>query len=210
MWYTVEDIYKRANVTDSWCQSKIARFNDILSSFAVEIYDFYPRKVIERFAVAECKMKFTPTYPIAKIWGFFGKGCKVMCSLDPKDCCAGYKRLLIEELYWNNLDNNSYSIDYSTNEISLILPAWTTDAFVVYSKWFNEVKKLDDIIDIDKYTLSLLTLYMKSEYALESDNDVNMSANYYSRFQTKLKNLKAMFDNNIKYIVPWALNAANQ
>jgi hypothetical protein len=37
-----------------------------------------------------------------------------------------------------------------------------------------------------------------------------MSASYYSRFQTKLKNLKAMFDNNIKYIVPWALNAANQ
>jgi hypothetical protein len=43
---------------------------------------------------------------------------------------------------------------------------------------------------------------MKSEYALESENDINMSASYYSRFQTKLKNLKAMFDNNIKYIVP--------
>jgi hypothetical protein len=43
---------------------------------------------------------------------------------------------------------------------------------------------------------------MKSEYALESENDINASANYYSRFQTKLKNLKAMFDNNIKYIVP--------
>ena len=51
---------------------------------------------------------------------------------------------------------------------------------------------------------------MKSEYALESDNDVNMSANYYSRFQTKYKRMKEMFDNNIKYIVPWALNAANQ
>jgi hypothetical protein len=37
-----------------------------------------------------------------------------------------------------------------------------------------------------------------------------MSANYYSRFQTKLKRLKEMFDNNVKYIVPWALNAANR
>ena len=206
----VKDIYSWTNITDSGCDSKISRFNDILSSFAVEIYDFYPRKVIERFAVANCKMKFTPTYPIAKVWGFFWKGCQVQCSLDPKDCCAWYKRLLIEELYWNNLDQNSYSINYETNEISLILPAWTNDAFVVYSKAFPTVTSLNDDIEIDRYTLSLLRLYMKAEYALESDNDINMSANYRSLFQTKLKRYKEMFDNNIKYIVPWALNAANQ
>lgn len=206
----VKDIYSWTNITDSGCDSKISRFNDILSSFAVEIYDFYPRKVIERFAVADCKMKFTPTYPIAKVWGFFWKGCKVQCSLDPKDCCAWYKRLLIEELYWNNLDQNSYSINYETNEISLILPAWTNDAFVVYSKAFPTVASLNDDIDIDRYTLSLLRLYMKAEYALESDNDINMSANYRSLFQTKLKRYKEMFDNSVKYIVPWALNAANQ
>lgn len=206
----VKDIYSWTNITDSGCDSKISRFNDILSSFAVEIYDFYPRKVIERFAVANCKMKFTPTYPIAKVWGFFWKGCQVQCSLDPKDCCAWYKRLLIEELYWNNLDQNSYSINYETNEISLILPAWTNDAFVVYSKAFPTVTSLNDDIDIDRYTLSLLRLYMKAEYALEDSNDINMSANYRSLFQTKLKRYKEMFDNNIKYIVPWALNAANQ
>lgn len=206
----VKDIYSWTNITDSGCDSKISRFNDILSSFAVEIYDFYPRKVIERFAVAECKMKFTPTQPIAKVWGFFWKWCHVQCSLDPKDCCAWYRRLLIEELYWNNLDQNSYSIDYENNEISLILPAWTTDAFVVYSKAFPTVTSLNDDIDIDRYTLSLLRLYMKAEYALEGDNDINMSANYRSLFQTKLKRYKEMFDNNVKYIVPWALNAANQ
>ena len=206
----VKDIYSWTNITDSGCDSKISRFNDILSSFAVEIYDFYPRKVIERFAVANCKMKFTPTYPIAKVRGFFWKGCQVQCSLDPKDCCAWYKRLLIEELYWNNLDQNSYSINYETNEISLILPAWTNDAFVVYSKAFPTVTSLNDDIDIDRYTLSLLRLYMKAEYALEDSNDINMSANYRSLFQTKLKRYKEMFDNNIKYIVPWALNAANQ
>lgn len=206
----VKDIYLWTNITDSGCESKVERFQDILTSFSVEIYDFYPRKVIERFAVANCKMKFTPTYPIAKVWGFFWKGCQVQCSLDPKDCCAWYKRLLIEELYWNNLDQNSYSINYETNEISLILPAWTDDAFVVYSKAFPTVTSLNDDIDIDRYTLSLLRLYMKAEYALEDSNDINMSANYRSLFQTKLKRYKEMFDNNIKYIVPWALNAANQ
>ena len=73
---------------------------------------------------------------------------------------------------------------------------------MVYSKGFPKVTSLDQDIDIDRYTLSLLRLYMKSEYALESENDINMSANYYSRFQTKLKRLKEMFDNSVKYVVP--------
>jgi hypothetical protein len=73
---------------------------------------------------------------------------------------------------------------------------------VVYSKGFPKVKSLEDEIDIDRYTLSLLRLYMKAEYALESENDINMSANYRSLFQTKYKKYKEMYDNNIKYIVP--------
>lgn len=218
----VSEIYKWTNITDSGCKSKVARFNDILSSFAIEIFDFYPRKVIQRFAPADCKAQITTKYPIAKVRGFFGKWCNTWCSLDPKDCCAWYRRLLMEEMYWDNLDQNSYAIVYDDNwnsddsqdifsdKIMFKLPTWLTDAFVVYSKWFPKVQSMEDDIDIDRYTLSLLRLYMKSEYALESDNDINMSANYYSRFQTKLKRLKEMYDNNIKFIVPWALNAANK
>ena len=209
MWYTVKQIYSWTNITDSGCESKISRFNDILSSFAMEIYDFYPRKVIERFAVADCKAQITTTHPIAKVWGFFWKGCNTWCSMDPKDCCAGFRRLLMEEMYWDNLDRNAYSI-VDDNKVNVLLPSWLTDAFIVYSKWFETVSSMSDTVDIDRYTLSLLRLYMKSEYALESDNDINASANYYSRFQTKLKRLKEMYDNNIKFIVPWALNAANQ
>ena len=129
--------------------------------------------------------------------------------MDPKDCCAGYRRLLMEEMYWDNLDRNSYSI-VGDNKVNVLLPSGLTDAFIVYSKWFDTVTSMNDDVDIDRYTLSLLRLYMKSEYALESESDINMSANYLSRFQTKLKKLKEMYDNNIKYIVPWALNAANQ
>ena len=125
----------------------------------------------------------------------------------------------MEELYGDReeLDANTYSIQYDSkdgNEIvdgfTVKLPSWVSDALIIYSKGFPKVKSLDDDIDIDRYTLSLLRLYMKSEYALESENDINASANYYSRFQTKLKKLKEMYDNNVKYIVPWALNAANQ
>lgn len=203
----VEDIYSWTNISDSWCKSKIARFNDILSSFAIEIYDLYPRKYIQRFNPNVEQVK--TDYPIAKVWGFFGKGCNVWCSLDPKDCCAWFRKLLIEELYWDNLDQNSYAVVWE-KEIRVKVPNWTTNAFVVYSRGFEKVNSLDSVIDIDPYTLSLLRLYMKAEYALESENDINASANYRSLFNTKLKALKAMYDNSVKYIVPWALNAANQ
>ena len=214
----VKDIYSWTNITDSGCDSKISRFNDILSSFAMEVYDFYPRKVLERFTPADGT--YTTKYPIAKVWGFFWKGCNIGCSMDPKDCCAGYRRLLLEELYWDIdvLDANSYSVTYDNDRwnseiidtVRFKLPCWVNDVLIVYSKGFPKVTSLEQDIDIDRYTLSLLRLYMKSEYALESENDINMSANYYSRFQTKLKRLKEMFDNSVKYIVPWALNAANR
>ena len=217
----VKDIYAGTNITDSWCESKLARFSDILNSFAMEVYDFYPRKVLERFTPTNGT--YTTKYPIAKVWGFFAKWCNIWCSLDPKDCCAGYRRMLLEELYWDIdvLDANSYSVTYDDINLSddndkiidtvrFKFPCGADDVLIIYSKWFPKVTSLDDDIDIDRYTLSLLRLYMKSEYALEGESDINMSANYYSRFQTKLKRLKEMFDNNVKYIVPWALNAANR
>lgn len=219
-----KDIFVWTNISDSGCESKIARINDILSSFALEIYDLYPRKVIERFQPTSCQWEYSPKYPVARVRGFFGKWCNVWCSLDPKDCCAWYRRLLMEELYWDNLDANSYSVEYDelwsvgkwdaddkfVDTIKYRLPSWVNDALVIYSKGFPKVKSLDDNIDIDRYTLSLLKLYMKAEYALESDDDINMSANYRSLFQSKLKRIKEMYDNSIKYVVPWALNAANQ
>lgn len=214
----VKDIYSWTNITDSGCDSKISRFNDILSSFAMEVFDFYPRKVLERFTPADGT--YTTKYPIAKVRGFFWKGCNTWCSLDPKDCCAWYRRLLLEELYWDIdvLDANSYSIVYDNDKkdeeiidtVRFKLPCWVDDVLIIYSKWFPKVTSLEQDIDIDRYTLSLLRLYMKSEYALEWQSDINMSASYYSRFQTKLKRLKEMFDNSVKYVVPWALNAANR
>jgi hypothetical protein len=179
----------------------------------MEVFDFYPRKVLERFTPADGT--YTTKYPIAKVRGFFGKGCKVWCSMDPKDCCAGYRRLLVEELYWDDLDANTYSVKYwdaswQADEVSIRLPGWVSDALIVYSKGFPKINSLEDDIEIDRYTLSLLRLYMKSEYSLEWESDINMSANYLSRFNSKLKRYKEMFDNNLKYVVPWALNAANQ
>lgn len=211
MSYTVSKIYSWTNISDTGCESKLDRFNDILSSFATEVYDLYPMKTIERFTPSCGKMKITTTHPIVKVRWFFWKWCNVGCSLDPKDCCAWFRRLLMEEYYSDNIDRNSYSVVWD-NEIYLKLPScsWITDAFVVYSRWFEEVKSMDDLVDVDRNLLSLLRLYMKSEYALESSNDINMSANYKSWFNTRIKKLQDMYANQIKYITPWAFSPGNQ
>ena len=97
----------------------------------------------------------------------------------------------MEELYWDarkDLDANSYSIvfddinlsddnDKIIDTVRFKLPCGADDVLIIYSKWFPKVTSLDDDIDIDRYTLSLLRLYMKSEYALEGESDINMSAN---------------------------------
>ncbi len=206
---TAKDLFKGTSISDSWCDSKIARINDMLSMFAVEIYDLYPQKITERFAPADCKAKITTSYPIVKVFWFYWKGCQIWCSEDPKDCCAWFRRLLMEELYWDNLDQNSYAITWD-NEVTVKLPKWMSDWFITYAKWFPEVTSLDDVIEMRKEILALFRLYMKSEYSLDWDNDINMAANYTSKFNTQLKKIKDMYANVPKYFAPWALNAANQ
>lgn len=209
MLISIKDIFTGTNISDSWCDSKVARINDILANFAIETYELYPQKVVERFQPADCKWQLQTKYPIAKVRGFWWKGCNIPCSEAPEDCCAGYRKLLLEEMYWDNLDKNAYSFEYP-NTIKVFLPNWLSDAFVVYSKGFPIIHSTSDKIDIDPYMLSLLRLYMKAEYSLESDNDVNMSANYRSLFTTKLKKLQDMYMNNVKYIFPWALSYASR
>ena len=73
---------------------------------------------------------------------------------------------------------------------------------VVYSRALPTITSLNDDINIPNELVSLLRTYIRSEYALESDNDINMSANYYSRFQTRLNKLRDMYSNSIKFVVP--------
>ena len=205
----VKDLYKGTSISDSWCDSKIARVNDMLSMFAVEVYDLYPQKIIERFAPADCKAVINTTYPITKVFGFYWKGCAIWCSEDPKDCCAWFRKLLMEEMYWDNLDQNSYAVTWD-KQVTVKLPKGMSDWFIVYAKGCDEVTSLDSEIEMSKQMLALFRLYMKSEYSLEWDNDINMSANYTSKFNTQLKKIKDMYANVPKYFLPWALNAANQ
>lgn len=208
----IKEILSPLNVSDVWCNEMIDRINDLLASFAVEVHTLYPMKIIEKVPV--CDTITTTTYPITKVWGFFGKGCTIWCSLKPEDCCAWYRRLLMTELYWENLDRNSYSIINHYNEswqweIKAKYPSWTNAAFIVYSKGFPKVTSLEDEIEIDPYMLALLRTYIRSEYSLESWNDINMAANYRSMFQTRLKALQNMYDWTVKYVMPWALDEVN-
>lgn len=199
----VKDIIKPLNLSDVGCNEKIARLNDIFASFSAEIYDLYPMKVIQKFDKKETTTTITTNYPCIHIWGFFGKGCSTACSLDKWDCCAWFRRLLVEEMYWDYLDANAYSL-IDENTIKFRFAPGTSETMVVYSRALPTITSLNDDINIPNELVSLLRTYIRSEYALE-DSDLNSWANYYSRFQTRLNKLRDMYSNSIKFVVPWAL-----
>ena len=200
----VKDIISSLNLSDVWCNEKIARLNDIFAAFSAEIYDLYPMKVIQKFPKAETVTTIETVEPCIHVWGFYWKGCSVACSLDKLDCCAWFRKLLVEEMYWDYLDANAYSLIDDRHIKFRFAPA-TSDTMVIYSRALPTITSLDDEIDLPNELISLLRLYIRQEYALESDNDVNMSANYESRFNKRLNKLKEMYSNSIKFVIPWAL-----
>ena len=201
---TVKELIAPLNLSDVGCNEKIARLNDIFASFSAEVYDLYPMKVVQEFPKTTTITTITTNYPCIHVWWFFWKWCSTACSLDKLDCCAWYRKLLVEEMYWDYLDSNAYSL-VDSNTIKFRFAPSTKQTMVVYSRALPTVTSLDDEIDIPNELVSLLRTYIRSEYALESDNDINMSANYYSRFQTRLNKLKDMYSNAVKFVIPWAL-----
>lgn len=211
---TIKELIKPLSISDAGCEWKIARLNDIFASFNAEVYELYPMKVMQRFEKTNTITTIETHYPCVHVWWFFVKGCTNDCVLNKWDCCAWYKRALVEELYWvyetddQQLDANSYAI-VDINKVLFKFHPCVRDCLLVYSRWLEPIKSLDDIIDLPPEMISLLRTYIRSEYALESDNDINMSANYESRFQKRLNKLKEMYSNSVKYVVPWALTWAN-
>ena len=104
-------------------------------------------------------------------------------------------------MYGDYLDANAYSL-VDENTIKFRFAPSTSETMVVYSRALPTITSLDDNIDIPNELVSLLRTYIRSEYALESDNDINMSANYESRFQKRLNKLREMYSNSVKFVVP--------
>lgn len=213
----VSKIIEPLNLADLGCKKRIARLNDIFASFSVEVYELYPMK---RFKVFE-KNETTTTITLDKkywcihIWWFYVESCSNDCMLDKWDCCAWFKRALVDEMYWTYdwdwdewLDVNSYALINRTKVLFRFNPC-VGKCIMSYSRALPEITSLEDDIDLPEEMISLLRLYIKEEYALEWDSDVNMSANYESKFQRKFNKLKEMYSNSVKFVVPWALRKVN-
>ena len=177
---TVNQLIKPLNLSDTWCESKIARLNDILSAFAVQCYDLYTMKYSEIFNAQNCAIEILTNYPIVRVWGFLWCGC-TWCSIKPMDCCEWWAHLLVNQGFPDQLDKNSYwrePVDTKTNSkwwrIELNLPWVVTKWIVIYSRGFPTITSMSDEIEIDPITLSLLRMYIKMEYTLEANNDITM------------------------------------
>lgn len=217
---TISELVKPLNLSDTWCESKIARINDILSAFAVQCYDLYTMKYSEIFNAQNCEVTILTKYPIVRVWWFLGCGCS-WCSVKPMDCCEGWAHLLVNQGFPKQLDKNSYrweSVDTANKEvddddernwrskwwrIELNLPWSVTKWIVIYSRWFPQITKMSDTIDIDPITLSLLRMYIRMEYTLEANNDITMYSYYVKRIEARIEQINKAMGNHIQSVTPW-------
>lgn len=206
---TVNQLIKPLNLSDTWCESKIARINDILSAFAVQCYDLYTMKHSEIFNANNCAVEILTDYPIVRVWGFLWCGCS-WCSIKPMDCCEWWAHLLVNQWFPDQLDKNSYwrePVDTKTNSkwwrIELNLPWVVTKWIVIYSRGFPTITSMSDEIEIDPITLSLLRMYIKMEYTLEANNDITMYSYYVKRIEARIEQINKAMWNHIQFVTPW-------
>lgn len=216
---TVSELIKPLNLSDTWCESKIARINDILSAFAVQCYDLYTMKYSEIFNASNCEVTILTKYPIVRVWGFLGCGCNG-CSIKPMDCCEWWAHLLVNQWFPKQLDKNSYwreSEDTANNEIDddddrnfkskwwriELNLTWSINKWIViYSRWFPRITKMSDTIEIDPITLSLLRMFIKMEYTLETNNDITMYSYYVKRIESRIEQINKAMGNHIQFVTP--------
>lgn len=206
---TINQLIKPLNVSDTWCESKIARINDILSAFAVQCYDLYTMKYSELFNANNCKVDILTDHPIVRVWGFLWCGCS-WCSIKPMDCCEWRAHLLVNQWFPEQLDKNSYRwepVDTKTNSkwwrIELNLNWVVTKWIVIYSRWFPQITSMNDEIEIDPVTLSLLRMYIKMEYTLETNNDITLYSYYVKRVESRIEQINKAMWNHIQFVTPW-------
>lgn len=206
---TINQLIKPLNLSDTWCESKIARINDILSAFAVQCYDLYTMKHSEIFNAQNCAITILTDYPIVRVWGFLWCGCS-WCSIKQMDCCEGWAHLLVNQWFPEQLDKNSYRwepVDTKSSSkwwrIELNLPWVVTKWIVIYSRWFPTITSMNDTIEIDPITLSLLRMYIKMEYTLEANNDITMYSYYVKRIESRIEQINKAMWNHIQFVTPW-------
>lgn len=206
---TIQEIIAPLNLSDSWCATKIERLNDIFTNFAIEMQDCPLLRVSEKFNWTECETRIQTRYPITKIYWFYVDKCTGGCTLDTNDCCWNYKRLLVERGNGSGLPNNHYSFE-PENVVNLNTTSSIWEGLLIYNRGFKTFYSMKDTIEIDKYTLSLLRLYIKTEYALEWDNDVSTYSYYENKFTKRLEKVKAMLGNQLMFIQPWGVQIKAQ
>lgn len=61
---------------------------------------------------------------------------------------------------------------------------------------------MSDTIDIDPITLSLLRMYIRMEYTLETNNDITMYSYYVKRIEARIEQINKAMGNHIQFVTP--------
>lgn len=202
----VKDVFTSLNISDSWCKSKLERFNAIVDEFMIEAYDLQTLKIGQYFPNDwNDYTTIVPEYPLLKVWMFYGEWCNLKCAIDNDICCWKYKKLLLNEGYYDALQQNEFAIWCDDVRLKA---SWVNSGIMVYTRHLWHFTSLEDEMEIDSVTLSLLKNYMQNVYAIKENSDSNTAQYYYNRFQDLMQKANLMYKNTIKYIQPG--NALNR
>ena len=61
---------------------------------------------------------------------------------------------------------------------------------------------MSDTIEIDPITLSLLRMYIRMEYTLETNNDITMYSYYVKRIEARIEQINKAMGNHIQFVTP--------
>lgn len=185
------------------CTKKIQVVNMALEYLWNIVY-FFPWMVVSEDVDISLWLHQTE-FPIYKVMWWFGIWCSD-CIVDNEMCADSWCDSYCRWRYWympymrnvshtSHLQNSEYQLNcFWEKNITYVLPHWTTDAYVVYTKYFDRIKDINEQLPIPRYLLPALTLLIAYFNAV-NNNDENI-AYYMNDFTSYIQQLARAFQND--------------
>lgn len=201
---TVKEFFEQSGISledKVDCTKKLQVINMALEYLWNIVY-FFPWMVVSEDVDVRVGVHTTKE-PIYKIMWWFGIWCSD-CIIDNEICwwCETYCRWR----YWYmpymrnvshspHLQTSEYQLNcFWENTITYVLPHWTTDAYFVYTRYFDRLTDVGDKLPIPRYLLPALTLLIAYFNAV-NNNDDNITY-YMNDFTSYIQQLARAFQND--------------
>jgi hypothetical protein len=197
---SIKEILHGLNIKDQTCVKKVLRFNRLLRMFYNDTYDFEQNIIAHHFNSTDWEIIISTEYPIYKVWWFYGSwtwACFEEMDIDCSACCSTDKRIKV--WYSNNTLVSGKYIQTWEKEIKIILPCNATNAYLLYSRWPENVTSICDTIEIEWFMKTWLEFLIERFYERNEWNS-NRQQLHQSDYNSWIERAKKTQSKLISYI----------